>query len=259
MTRPGVDEAGNEVVVHAVLGDPDAGGGDETLDPRRTLLSELHDGTLAEWVCVPARNIVAKPAELTFEEAACLPTAWLTAYRMLFTKARVRPGDRVLVQGAGGGVAVAATVLASHAGCHVTVTSRSPERLVRAKALGAQEVLAPGTRLARRADVVIETVGEATWRHSLTSLRPGGTIVVAGATTGVAPAAELNRVFFQQLNVLGSTMGTRAELEALLRFMVASGVRPVIDSTYQLGDARAAFERLASGEQFGKIVVIARS
>ena len=251
----GVDETGSEVVVHAVLGDPDAGGGDETLDPRRTLLSELHDGALAEWVCVPARNLVAKPAELTFKEAACVPTAWLTAYRMLFTKARVRPGDRVLIQGAGGGVSVAATVLAAHAGCHVTVTSRSPERLERARSLGAQELLASGTRLAQRADVVIETVGEATWRHSLTSLRPGGTVVVAGATSGPAPAAELNRLFFLQLRVLGSTMGTRSELEALLRFMVTSGVRPLIDSTYALADARAAFERLAGGEQFGKVVL----
>jgi NADPH:quinone reductase-like Zn-dependent oxidoreductase len=251
----GVDETGNDVVVHAVLGDPDAGGGDETLDPRRTLLSELHDGALAEWVCVPARNLVAKPAELTFEEAACVPTAWLTAYRMLFTKARVRPGDRVLVQGAGGGVAVAATILAASAGCHVTVTSRSPERRERARSLGAHDVLPPGTRLAQRVDVVIETVGEATWRHSLTSLRPGGTVVVAGATSGPAPAAELNRLFFLQLNVLGSTMGTRSELEALLRFMVTSGVRPVVDSAYPLADAKAAFERLTSGEQFGKIVL----
>ena len=251
----GVDEEGNEVVVHAVIGDPDAGGGDETLDPRRSLLSEVHDGTLAEWVCVPARNLVAKPPQLTFEEAACLPTAWLTAYRMLFTKARVRPGDRVLVQGAGGGVAVAATALALAAGCHVTVTSRTAERRERARSLGAQEVLEPGTRLAERADVVIETVGEATWRHSLTSLRAGGTVVVAGATSGAAPPAELNRVFFLQLNILGSTMGTRSELEALLRFLVTSGVRPVIDSDFALAEARQALTRLRSGEHFGKVVL----
>ena len=252
----GVDEQGNDVVVHAVIGDPDAGGGDETLDPRRTLLSEVHDGTLAEWVCVPDRNLVAKPPELTFEEAACLPTAWLTAYRMLFTKARVRPGDRVLVQGAGGGVASAATVLAAAAGCHVTVTSRDEAKRARANSLGAHEVLEPGTRLKARVDVVIETVGEATWRHSLASLRSGGTVVVAGATSGAAPAAELNRVFFLQLQVVGSTMGTRSELEALLRFLVTSGVRPQIDRTYPLSQARPALERLESGQQFGKIVLL---
>ncbi|MDX6212209.1 MAG: hypothetical protein QOF82_1296 [Frankiales bacterium] len=251
----GVDEGGDEVVVHAVIGDPDAGGGDETLDPKRTLLSELHDGTLADYVCVPARNLVRKPAELTFDEAACLPTAWLTAYRMLFTKAQVRPGDRVLVQGAGGGVASAATVLASAAGCHVTVTSRDPAKRDKAKSLGAQDVVEPGTRLSDRVDVVIETVGEATWKHSLASLRPGGKVVVAGATTGAAPPAELNRVFFLQLSVVGTTMGTRAELEALLRFLVTSGVRPEIDRVYALADARQAFERLARGEQFGKIVL----
>ncbi|MDX6254814.1 MAG: hypothetical protein QOJ11_1148 [Frankiales bacterium] len=251
----GVDEQGNEVVVHAVIGDLDAGGGDETLDPRRTLLSELHDGTLAEFVCVPARNLVRKPAELTFEEAACLPTSWLTAYRMLFTKAGVRPGDRVLIQGAGGGVASAATVLASAAGCHVTVTSRDASKRDKARSLGAQEVLEPGTRLAERVDVVIETVGAATWKHSLASLRPGGTVVVAGATTGAMPPAELNRVFFLQLSVVGSTMGTRAELEALLRFLVTSGLRPEIDRVYALAEAREAFERLARGQQFGKIVL----
>jgi NADPH:quinone reductase-like Zn-dependent oxidoreductase len=252
----GDDEDGNPVVVHAVIGHPDAGGGDETLDPKRTLLSEVHDGTFAEWVAVPRRNLVAKPEELSYEEAACVPTAWLTAYRMLFTKARVRPGDRVLVQGAGGGVASAATALAVAAGCHVTVTSRDAAKLERARTLGAQEVCAPGTRLRERVDAVIETVGEATWKHSLASLRPGGTVVVAGATTGAMPPAELNRVFFLQLNVMGSTMGTRSELEALLRFLVTSGVRPQIDATYALAEARTAFERLAVGDHFGKLVLV---
>jgi NADPH:quinone reductase-like Zn-dependent oxidoreductase len=252
----GEDEDGNPVVVHGVLGDPDSGAGDETLDPRRTLLSEVHDGTLAEYVAVPRRNLVPKPAELSYEEAACLPTAWLTAYRMLFTKARVRPGDRVLVQGAGGGVASAATALAVAAGCHVTVTSRDPAKLERAKTLGAQAISATGERLPERVDVVIETVGEATWKHSLASLRPGGTVVVAGATSGPMPSAELNRVFFLQLNVLGSTMGTRSELEALLRFLVTSGVRPQIDAAYPLAEARTAFERLERGDHFGKLVLL---
>jgi NADPH:quinone reductase-like Zn-dependent oxidoreductase len=251
----GVDEQGNEVVVHAVIGDPDAGGGDETLDPRRSLLSELHDGTLAEWVCVPARNLVAKPEALTFEEAACLPTAWLTAYRMLFTRARVRPGDRVLIQGAGGGVASAATVLAAAAGCHVTVTSRDPAKRDRAKALGAQEVLESGTRLKERVDVVIETVGDATGRHSLASLRPGGVVVVAGATTGAAPPAELNRVFFLQLSVIGSTMGTRAELADLIAFLLATGVRPTIDRTLPLDRVAEGLAAIESGDVIGKIVI----
>lgn len=252
----GIDEAGREVIVHAVIGDSDAGGGDETLDPRRSLLSEVHDGTLAEWVCVPARNLVAKPQALTFDEAACLPTAWLTAYRMLFTKGKVRPGDRVLIQGAGGGVASAATTLAAAAGCHVTVTSRDPAKRDRAKSLGAHEVLEPGSRLADRVDVVIETVGAATWRHSLAALRPGGLVVVAGATTGAVPPAELNRIFFLQLSVIGSTMGTRTELEALVRFLVTSGVRPQIDRSYPLAEARQAFERLQSGDQFGKLILV---
>jgi D-arabinose 1-dehydrogenase-like Zn-dependent alcohol dehydrogenase len=153
-------------------------------------------------------------------------------------------------------VASAATALAVAAGCHVTVTSRDAAKRERARSLGAQEVCEPGTRLRERVDVVIETVGEATWRHSLTSLRPGGTVVVAGATTGAMPPAELNRVFFLQLNVLGSTMGTRSELEALLRFLVTSGVRPQVDATYPLAQARTAFARLAQGDQFGKIVLV---
>src|SRR5437868_4398489 len=180
----GMDEDGNEVIVHAVLGDPDRGGGDETLDPKRTLLSEHHPGTFAEKVAVPRRNLVRKPAELSFEQAACLPTAWLTAYRMLFGKAGLEPGSSVLVQGAGGGVATAAIALASAAGFRVYATSRSEAKRKRAEELGADVALASGARLPERVDAVIETVGEATWSHSLKSLRPGGRIVVSGATSG---------------------------------------------------------------------------
>jgi NADPH:quinone reductase-like Zn-dependent oxidoreductase len=251
----GLDEDGREVIVHAVIGDPAAGGGDETLDPRRSLLSEIHDGTLAERVVVPRRNVVPKPAELSFEEAACLPTAWLTAYRMLFTKAAVRPGDTVLVQGAGGGVATAAITLGRAAGLRVWATSRDEERAGRALELGAHEVFQTGARLPERVDAVLETVGEATWSHSLKALRPGGVLVVSGATSGPNPPADLTRVFFLQLSVVGSTMGTRAELDALARLCVTTGTRPLIDSTYALADARSAFERLASGDTFGKLVL----
>lgn len=251
----GVDEDGQEVVVHAVIGDPSAGGGDETLDPGRSLLSEVHQGTLAERVQVPRRNLVPKPAELSFAEAACLPTAWLTAYRMLFTKAQVRPGDTVLVQGAGGGVATAAIQLARAAGLRVWTTSRDETRRARAVELGAHDAFETGARLPARVDAVLETVGEATWSHSLKALRPGGRLIVSGATSGQNPPADLARVFFLQLSVVGSTMGTRAELEGLLRLCVTTGLRPALDSTHALADARQAFERLATGEAFGKVVV----
>jgi NADPH:quinone reductase-like Zn-dependent oxidoreductase len=240
------------VIVHSVIAS-DGWTGDETLDPRRSLLSERHDGTLADLVTVPARNLVPKPAALTFEEAACLPTAWLTAYRMLFVQAGVEPGSTVLVQGAGGGVATALVMLGHAAGHRMWVTSRSPEKADRAVALGADAAFESGARLPERVDAVMETVGSATWAHSLRALRPGGTVVVSGATSGDDPSADLRRVFFLQLRVVGSTMGTRDELERLVRFCEVTGVRPLVDHTLPLTEARDGFARLASGEQFGKI------
>ncbi|GAA4087946.1 zinc-binding dehydrogenase [Actinomadura miaoliensis] len=250
----GVDEDGNEVIVHSVIGDPERGGGDETLDPKRSLLSELHDGTFAEKVAVPRRNLVPKPAELSFEEAACLPTAWLTAYRMLFDKSGLQPGSTVLVQGAGGGVATALIALGSAAGYRVWATSRSEAKRERALELGADAAFEPGARLPERVDAVMETVGEATWSHSLKSLRPGGRIVVSGATSGQVPPAELNRVFFLQLSVVGSTMGTRDQLTRLARFLVTTGVRPKIDRVLPLDRAAEGFTAMAEGDLFGKIV-----
>jgi NADPH:quinone reductase-like Zn-dependent oxidoreductase len=249
----GVDEEGREVIVHSVIGS-DGGIGDETLDPRRTLLSELHPGTMAERVAVPRANLVPKPEALSFEEASCLPTAWLTAYRMLFVKAEVAPGQTVLVQGAGGGVASAAIVLARHAGLRVWVTSRDEAKRERALGLGAHEAFEAGARLPERVDAVIETVGEATWAHSLRTLKPGGTIVVSGATSGHAPSADLRRVFFLQLRVIGSTMGTRAELERLARLCALVGIHPEIDRVLPLADAREGFAAMAAGDLFGKIV-----
>ena len=252
----GTTEDGAEVVVHGLVGDPDWSG-DETLDPKRSILSERYQGTLAEQVVVPRRNLVPKPAGLSFEEAACLPTAWLTAYRMLFTNAGVSPGDRVLVQGAGGGVATAAIALGRAAGLVVWATSRDEDKRRRALEIGAHEVFETGARLPARVDAVIETVGKATWGHSMKSLRPGGTLVVSGATSGPDPSADLNRLFFLQLRVVGSTMGTLSELQSLLQLLDATGVRPLVADTFPLADARSAFERMASGDVVGKLVLTA--
>jgi NADPH:quinone reductase-like Zn-dependent oxidoreductase len=249
----GLDEGGNEVIVHSVIASEDWRG-DETLDPRRSLLSERHPGTLAERVAVPRRNLVPKPPELSFEEAACLPTAWLTAYRMLFTRGRVTPGCTVLVQGATGGVATALTVLASAAGIRVWVTSRSADKREEALRLGADAAFEAGARLPERVDAVMETTGAATWSHSIKSLKPGGVLVTSGATTGDPSPAELTRVYFLQLSVIGSTMGTRDELERLSRLCVDRGIRPVIDRVMPLAQARDGFAAMLAGDVHGKIV-----
>ena len=249
----GLDEDGNEVIVHSVISD-DSWRGDETLDPRRSLLSEKHQGSFAEKVVVPRRNLVSKPPELSWEEAACLPTAWLTAYRMMFTRGRVAPGSTVLVQGASGGVATALTVLGSAAGVRVWVTSRSAEKRKEALELGADAAFEAGARLPERVDAVMETTGAATWSHSIKSLKPGGVLVISGATTGDASPAELTRVFFLQLSIIGSTMGTRDELDRLVRFCVDRGVRPAIDRVMPLTEARDGFASMLAGDVHGKIV-----
>jgi NADPH:quinone reductase-like Zn-dependent oxidoreductase len=249
----GVDPDGNEVIVHGVI--TDGGYADETVDPGRTLLSEKHQGTFAERVAVPARNLIPKPATLTWAEAACLPTAWLTAYRMLFTRSGLVPGQTVLIQGAGGGVSTALIMLARQAGYRVWVTSRDEAKGARAVELGAHEAFASGARLPEKVDVVMETVGAATWSHTLRSLKPGGRVVIAGATSGSQPPADLSRVFFLQLSVVGSTMGTRDELERLVAMCGATGVRPLIDHVLPLAAADEALRHVAEGDLFGKIVL----
>src|SRR5436305_8662402 len=250
----GLDEDGTPVVVHAVIGDAASHGGDETLDPRRSLLSERYDGTFAERVAVPRRNLLPKPDALSFEEAACLPTAYLTAYRMLFGRSGVEPGSTVLVQGAGGGVATALILLGRAAGYRMWATSRSEAKRERALELGADQVFESGARLPERVDVVLETVGQATWAHSVRSLKPGGRIVISGATSGDAPPAELTRVFFTQLSVTGSTMGSRDQLGRLTRFLEQTGARPVIDRVLPPTQARDRLQAMIAGELFGKIV-----
>lgn len=249
----GVDADGNEVVVHAVISGQGAGP-DETLDPRRSLLSERYDGTFAELVAVPRRNLVPKPEGISFADAACLPTAYLTAYRMLFDKSGLQPGSTILVQGAGGGVATALIRLGSVAGYRMWATSRSEAKRERALALGADQVFPSGARLPERVDAVMETVGEATWSHSLKSLRPGGRLVISGATSGAMPPADLARIFFLQLSVTGSTMGTKDQLARLVRFCEQTGVRPVIDRMLPLAQAGDGLAAMISGDLFGKVV-----
>ena len=251
----GIDEDGNEVVVHSVISDPSFAGSDETMDPKRSLLSERYQGTFADRVTVPKGNVIPKPASLSFEEAACLPTAWLTAYRMLFVQGGCKPGDTVLVQGAGGGVATALIALARAGGLKVLATSRDESKRQRALELGAHEAYETGQRLPTTVDAVMETVGQATWLHSIRSLRVGGTLVTSGATSGNAVAdMGLTRIFFLQLRVVGSTMGTRGELASLVSMLDATGVRPVIDRTLPMEEAREGFAAMASGELFGKVV-----
>jgi NADPH:quinone reductase-like Zn-dependent oxidoreductase len=252
----GTDEDGNEVVVHGVIGDANAGGGDETLDPRRSLLSERYQGTFAERVTVPKANLVPKPAALSFEEAACLPTAYLTAYKMLFDKSGAQPGSTILVQGAGGGVATALILLGRAAGYRMWVTSRTEAKRDAAVKLGADQAFPTGARLPERVDVVMETVGQATWSHSVRSLRPGGRIVISGATSGDVPPAELTRIFFTQLSVVGSTMGTRDQLGRLVRFCEQTGTRPLIDRVLPLAEARDGFKAMIDGTHTGKVVFV---
>lgn len=251
----GTTDDGSEVIVHSVISSPDWHG-DETLDPKRSLLSERHPGTLAERVAVPARNLIPKPPEMSFEEAACLPTAWLTSYRMLFTRGQVTPGMTVLVQGASGGVGSALIRIGAAAGLRMWATARSEDKRAYAASLGASATFEPGQRLPERVDVVMDTIGEPTWSHSVRALKPGGRLVTCGATAGDKPPAELTRIFFLQLSIVGSTMGTVTELQRLVRFCIERNVRPPIHAALPLTEARAGFDALLAGDVRGKIVLL---
>ncbi|WP_019819289.1 zinc-binding dehydrogenase [Saccharomonospora saliphila] len=249
----GVTDDGTEVVVHSVVNDPDWHG-DDTLDPKRTLLTEKYQGTFADSVVVPARNVLPKPAGLSFSEAATLGTTWLTAYRMLFVKSGLRPGQTMLVQGASGGVATALVQLGRAAGLRVWVTGRTESKRALAESLGAHATFETGAKLPERVDGVFETVGKATWAHSLKSLKPGGIVVVSGSTSGPDANADLQRVFFLQLRVAGSTMGTRDELADVISYLDLAGIRPQIGAEMPLSEARRGFTDMLEGNTAGKIV-----
>jgi NADPH:quinone reductase-like Zn-dependent oxidoreductase len=250
----GVDDHGREVVAHTVITEPDWLG-PELLAPSLRLLSDGPQGTFAERVAVPRRNLLPKPPALSFEEAACLPTAWLTAYRMLFTQAAVRPGATVLVQGASGGLSTALIMLGRAAGVRMWVTGRDEDKRAYALRLGADAAFEPGARLPERVDAVMDSVGAATWEHSLKVLRKGGTMVVAGVTGGYRGSTDAVRLFQSSLHIVGSMMGTLDELRHLLEYCVASGIRPPISETLPLREAPRAFRTMQSGSVRGKIVL----
>lgn len=246
-------KAGREVVLYTFVGTDGAG---VAPGERRTILSEKYPGTMAEKTAVPSANVFAKPSNLTEIEAAALGTSWLTAYSLLFDAAGVKPGDSVLIQGAGGGVSTAAIQLAQAAGLEVFVTSREADKRAKALKLGAHAAFEIGARLPGKVDAVIESVGAATWSHSMKSVRPGGTIAICGATTGDQPGAELTRLFFQDIRVQGSTMGSREDFARLLRFVERANLHPAIDSVFSgLDAAPEAFAKMIEGNVFGKIAI----
>lgn len=251
----GVTDDGRNVVVYPIIGTPGFSG-DETMDPGRTLLTEKHQGTFAEYTVVPKRNLLPLPESLDHAQAAALGTTYLTAYRMLVTRSGLPAGSTILVQGASGGVSTALIQLGRAIGMRVWVTSRSEEGRARATDLGAHLVFEQGARLPERVDGVFESVGKSTWSHSMRAVRPGGVIVCCGATAGADPSADLQRLFFLQISVIGSTMGTLDEFRRLIALCDATGVRPVVDRTFPLQQGRDALEMLEQGTP-GKLVLTA--
>jgi NADPH:quinone reductase-like Zn-dependent oxidoreductase len=249
----GLDEHGNEVFVGTIIADI-RWSHNPARDPRHTVLSEGYPGTFAERVAVPRHVLVPKPPEFSHEQAAAVTGTWLTAYRMLFTKSGLRPGDTVLVQGAGGGVSSALIRLARAAGFVVWVTSRSEDKRRTALDIGAHATFPTGSPLPAAVDAVMESVGRATWNHSLNSVRPGGTIVITGATSGSDPVAELDRVFRNELRIIGSTSGTVEEMTRLTEFMLHHNLRPDIAEVLPFEEAERGFRLLERGEMSGKLV-----
>jgi NADPH:quinone reductase-like Zn-dependent oxidoreductase len=251
----GVDASGRRVVIN-----PGVEHGDKI-----TVIGEHTDGTHAELIAVPASNVYELPDEISFEAAAAFPLVFETVYRMLVTRAGLQQGEWVLVWGVGSGIGSASLAIAKALGAQVVATSSSDAKLERARELGADTVVnhkegdvvaavreatgGPGV------DVVVEHVGEATWQTSLQAVRAQGRIAVCGATSGPNPKAALHRVWWKQLTILGSTMGTRTDFEAVYELVKSGRATPVVDSVFPLADARAAHERMESGEQFGKIVL----
>jgi NADPH:quinone reductase-like Zn-dependent oxidoreductase len=239
--------------------------GEQSLCIHFGLLGEHHPGTLAEYVVVPATNVRRIPESISNDDAAAYTLAALTAWRMVITRAKVQPTDEVLIWGIGGGVALAALAIVKQIGARAWVTSSSEEKLKRARELGADETLNYETmdigeeiraRTGKRGvNVVIDNVGQDTWKESLVALGRRGRMVVCGATSGPIVETDLRRLFWNQWTIMGSTMGNDSEFDAVTKEFTSGRLRPVIDSVYDLEHGRDAFTRLASGQRFGKIVI----
>ncbi|HYM40844.1 MAG TPA: zinc-binding dehydrogenase [Thermoplasmata archaeon] len=239
--------------------------GDDSLCPEYRILGEHLPGTYAEYIAVPAKNLLPIPVDMDWIPAAAAPLVFMTAWRLLVTRARIRPGEDVLILGAGSGVSTAAIQIAKLAGCTVYTTSSSDAKLQRAKEIGADVVVnytaMPWSKAIweltgkRGVDVVLDHVGEATFKDSLRSLRKGGRLVVPGATTGPMPQIDLRYLFWRQLSVLGSTMANRREFEEVMKLVFMGRLKPVVDRVFPLKEAAQAHAYLERGEQFGKVVL----
>lgn len=240
-------------------------GGEEIFCRRFGVMGEHRGGGAAEEIVVPARNVAVIRGAWSWAEAAAFPLATLTAWRMLTTRARLQPGETVLIWGIGGGVALAALQIARHLGARVAVTSSSPAKLERATAMGAELAIdhratddvagAVKRHFGHGADVVVDSVGQVTWERSFRAIRPGGRFVTCGATTGHDVALDLRRLFWFQWSILGSTMGTPREFAEIVALGEAGYLRPPVDAVFPLAEGAAAYRRLADGEQFGKLVI----
>jgi NADPH:quinone reductase-like Zn-dependent oxidoreductase len=249
----GTLDDGTPVVIYPVMGSDDWRG-DETLDPHWHIFSEFVQGTFADYVAVPKRNAIPLPEGISALDASVLGTAWLTAYRALFTKSRTKPGQTLLVQGASGGMSTALIQMARAAGVETWVTSRTPEGRALAERLGAHRTFGQNEKLPRRVDVVIDNIGQATWEHSLQSVVAGGTVVTVGVTTGNDPSANLLRLVSEKITVMGSIMGTLEEMNNMIRLVIDAGIKPEIGAVMPMEEAKEAIRAMVEGRTHGKTV-----
>jgi NADPH:quinone reductase-like Zn-dependent oxidoreductase len=249
----GTLEDGTPVAIYPVMGSADWRD-DETLDPRWHIFSERVAGTFADYVAVPSRNAIPLPEGLSALDASVLGTAWLTAYRALFTKSNLRPGETLLVQGASGGMSTALIQLGRAAGFEVWVTSRSARGRELAERLGAHRTFGSNEALPRRVQAVVDNIGPTSWEHSMASVARGGTIVITGLTTGPEVKLALLPMLGNQITVCGSIMGTLRDMKSMMAFIISAGIKPEIGEPIPMERAREAFHKMWQGETHGKTV-----